>query len=122
MVNVNSGKNDELLEACPALRDYMTLVNRIRENRGQGNDVEDAIDKAVVSCIEDDVLKEFLLKHRTEVFDVCITEFNKDVYEEGIRAEGEAEGRAEERKRLLEQLQRAGLLQPEQAAQYAAVM
>ena len=66
----------------------MTLVNRIRENRGQGNDVEDAIDKAVVSCIEDDVLKEFLLKHRTEVLDVCITEFNKDVYEEGIRAEG----------------------------------
>ena len=71
----------------------MTLVNRIRENRGQGNDVEDAIDKAVVSCIEDDVLKEFLLKHRTEVLDVCITEFNKDVYEEGIRAEGrEARG------------------------------
>ena len=88
MININAGKNDELLEACPALRDYMTLVNRIRENRGQGNDVEDAIDKAVVSCIEDDVLKEFLLKHRTEVLDVCITEFNKDVYEEGIRAEG----------------------------------
>ena len=97
MININAGKNDELLKSCPALRDYMTLVNRIRENRGQGNDVEDAIDKAVVSCIEDDVLKEFLLKHRTEVLDVCITEFNKDVYEEGIRAEGRAEGREEGR-------------------------
>ena len=94
MVNINPGKNEELLSSCPALGDYMTLINEIRENRTKGEDVEDAIDHAVVSCIENNVLKDFLLKHRTEVLDVCLTEFNREIYEEGIRAEGRAEERA----------------------------
>ena len=88
--------------------------------------MEKAIDSAVVSCIQDDVLKEFLLKHRTEVLDVCITEFNKEVYENGIReegiakgrAEGIAKGRAEGIKNIIDQMLSAGIITPEQAAQF----
>lgn len=43
-------------------------------------------------CIEHDVLKTFLLKHRAEVKDVCITEYDEKTFVDGIRAEGRAEG------------------------------
>ena len=31
VININPDNNDNLLDACPALKDYMTLVCRIRE-------------------------------------------------------------------------------------------
>ena len=36
MYNLNPGKNEELLDACKPLKDYMTLVNKIREYQGSG--------------------------------------------------------------------------------------
>ena len=53
---------------------------------------EDAVDAAVTYCIEHNVLKPFLLKHRAEVKDVCITEYNEKTFVDGIRAEGREEG------------------------------
>lgn len=55
--------------------------------------LRDAIDAAVTYCIEHDVLKTFLLKHRAEVKDVCITEYDEKTFVDGIRAEGRAEER-----------------------------
>ena len=53
---------------------------------------EDAVDTAVTYCIEHNVLKSFLLKHRAEVLDVCITEYNEKSFVDGIREEGREEG------------------------------
>ena len=53
---------------------------------------EDAVDTAVTYCIEHNVLKSFLLKHRAEVLDVCITEYNEKSFVYGIREEGRKEG------------------------------
>lgn len=94
MININNGKNDDLLERCQPLRDYMTLVNKIRSNN-ETMELEDAVDEAVKYCIEHDVLKAFLTKHRAEVKDMCITEFNEKVFVDGVREEGRAEGRTE---------------------------
>ena len=52
---------------------------------------ESAVDAVVTYCIEHDVLKTFLLKHRAEVKDVCITEYNEKSFVDGIRAEGQNE-------------------------------
>jgi hypothetical protein len=92
MYNLNKGKNDELLIKCKPLSDYMELVNRIRQNQKNGMIVEAAVDRAVDSCIEDGILSEFLIGHRAEVRDMCITEFNEKVFVNGIRAEGIQEG------------------------------
>lgn len=94
MVNLNDGKNEDLLNNCRPLKDYMTLINEIRKNC-KTMEFESAVDAAVTYCIEHDVLKTFLLKHRAEVKDVCITEYNEKSFVDGIRAEGHAEGRAE---------------------------
>ena len=57
-----------------------------------------AKDAAVVSCINDGILTEFLSIHRSEVLDMCITEFDEKTFIEGIKEEGRKEGREEGQK------------------------
>lgn len=71
-------------------------INKIRKN-SETMDFEEAVDVAVTYCIEHDVLRAFLVKHRAEVKDVCITEYNEKSFVDGIRAEGREEGRKEGR-------------------------
>lgn len=99
-VNLNKGKNEELLCRCKPLADYMFLLQCIREKEAEGMEIEAAIDSAVQQCIECNILREFLVKHRAEVVNVCLTEYNEKVYTDAIRAEGHAEGLAEGEARL----------------------
>ena len=91
--NLNKGKNDHLLHLCKPLGDYMTLIGYIREYQTEGLDPKDAVDQAVQRCIAENILSSFLTKHRAEVMDVCITEFNEKAYVDSIRREGRAEER-----------------------------
>jgi predicted HTH domain antitoxin len=95
MYNLNSGKNDLLLDKCRTLSDYMTFVNKVKENRLSGMDKTVAVDKAVTDCIAGGILKNVLLKHRSEVASMVLTEFNEEVYKKGIYEEGFAEGKTE---------------------------
>jgi len=94
MYNLNKG-NDGLLDACRPLKEYMTLVQYIRSNMGNGMTVERAVDEAVKRCIAENVMKAFLIKHRAEVKSMCITEYNEKTFVDGIKAEGIAEGSLE---------------------------
>ena len=95
MYNLNEGKNDELLSKCAPLSDYMALVGRIKKNLLAGMASGKAVDEAIQSCIDDGIMSELLGKLRSEVMDMCITEYNEKVFVDGIRAEGRVEGRAE---------------------------
>ena len=53
---------------------------------------------AVDRCIKENVLKEFLLKHKAEVKDMVITEYNEEVFVNGIRNEGYEDGIAQGKK------------------------
>ncbi len=97
MYNLNDGKNIDLLNRCKPLKDYMYLINHIRKYL-EDYEVEEAVDLAVMDCIENDVLADFLLKHRAEVKDMCITEYNELSFVNGIREES----REEERNGILE--------------------
>ena len=87
MINLNKGKNDSLLAKCKVLSDYMYLIGLIKKYQ-KTMEFADAVDKAVVECIENDVLADFLIRHRAEVKDVCITEFDEKAFVNGIREEG----------------------------------
>ena len=39
--------------------------------------LEKAVDEAVTYCIDHNILREFLMKHKAEVIDVCITEYDE---------------------------------------------
>ncbi len=100
--NINYGRNKELLNTCKKLHDYSYFVSKVREYLRQGLVLSEAVDRAVLHCIEKDVLKELLEIHRTEVKQVILEEYDeelhmKTLYEEGLAAglaEGEAKGRA----------------------------
>ena len=98
MYNLNTGKNDNLLEQCRPLSEYMEFINRINRNI-ESYTIEEAVNIAVDSCIKDGVLAVFLKKHRAEVLDMCITEFNEKSFIEGIKEEGREEGIIEGEKR-----------------------
>ena len=87
--NLNTGKNDELLEKCRPLKEYMIFINKVREySDDKGVDIKTAITKAIDYCIEENIMREFLIKHKAEVFSVCITEFDEKIYEAELRQEG----------------------------------
>ncbi|MCM1181780.1 MAG: hypothetical protein NC337_00200 [Roseburia sp.] len=90
--NLNKGKNEDLLKNCRPLYEYMELVNRIRDNQKSGMDIKEAVNTAVDSCISAGIMTAFLSKHKAEVMNVCITEFDEEIYTEGIREEGREEG------------------------------
>ncbi len=90
--NLNAGKNDELLANCKPLSDYMTLINYVKELKLSGLDNAAAIDGAVDRCISEGILKEFLQKHRAEVIDMLLTEYNEEIIAEGYREEGYDKG------------------------------
>lgn len=92
MINLNQGKNLELLNACKVLSDYVTLIETIRKYQRLGKNIEDAVDYAIDECISKNILAEFLKKHRAEVRGMCITEYNEKVFVNGIREEGREEG------------------------------
>ena len=81
----------------------MTFVNKVRECKDSGMETEQAIDTAVVYCIDNDIMADMLLAHRAEVKDMCLTEFNEKVFIDGIREEG---GDDRDRKRIADMLSR----------------
>ena len=83
-VNINFGKNKKLLEQCQTLKEYAIYVKKVR-TYAKSMKVEEAVDRAVRECINEGILREFLLQNRKEaVFEVV----RKDEYEKGIQ-EGE---------------------------------
>ena len=96
MLNVNAKENEGLLKKCLVLEGYVTLVRYVQENQAAKMRMFDALDKAVQRCINENVLKEYLLKKRSEVMLMLLTEFNQELYERTIRGEG----RKEEHSRL----------------------
>ena len=97
MLNVNYGRNQELLGACKPLSEYAWLVNEI-QNAKDREEIESVIDTAITKLPEDFVIKSFLEAHRAEVKGMLLTEYNEVATMEMFREEGREEGRAEGRK------------------------
>lgn len=101
--NINCGKNRKLLEKCRFLREYMIFVDYVREyHRLAGfEELEHSIEQAIDRCIREDILREFLMKHRSEVVKVVKLDYTFDrqlmLEREDSREEGREEGRAEGR-------------------------
>lgn len=92
MINLNKGKNDALLAKCKVLSDYMTLINKINYYKKTIKNLKEAVETAVNECIAENVLVDFLRKHRGDVMCTCLTEFDEETYKKGLLEEGRAEG------------------------------
>ena len=123
MLNVNAGHNRELLQSCKTLADYAEYTACIRKY-AEEMDTEDAVECAIVECIQEGILEEFLRKNRAEAKRMSIYEYDQarhirqereDAWEEGW-SEGRNEGRQEEKRRVAARLAEMGMT-AEQIAQ-----
>lgn len=95
MLNINYGHNQELMKHCRRLEEYSIFVQCVREYIQSEPSVEDALEKAIDTCINQDVLADFLKKHRAEVTNMILTTYDKDLYEKTLKEDAREEGRAE---------------------------
>ena len=93
-ININKGQNEELKAACQTLQEYAEFTERAREHRKE-MELEDAIRTTIDECIQDGILKEFLLKNKAEVYHMCLYEFDVELHEKVLREEEREEGREE---------------------------
>ena len=87
--NVNAGRNSAIMESCVALAQYADFIQWVREN-SETMPAKDAVDAAVRQAIAQNYLNGFFKKHREEVVDVSLTEFNEEEFARNRLKEGEA--------------------------------
>ena len=62
--NINKGYNQDLLDNCHILYEYMYFVNCVKDNKRNGESNEKAIDHAIDTCIDNDILVDILKKQK----------------------------------------------------------
>lgn len=92
MLNINYGENAEMMNHCRILQDYSRLVYEVNKRRKVYKDFKTAIIEAVDYCIDNDILKDFLMVHKSEVLDMLLTEYDEKLHSETLRQEGFEEG------------------------------
>ncbi len=127
MLNVNVGRNGELLNACKPLGEYAWLVEEVRKNNTTNDEegMSSAIDKAISTMPKEYLIKPFLEAHRAEVKGMLLTEYNEaeqmELFKEDGRREGRVEGRAEGIIDTLISLVKDGILSIKDAAKRAGI-
>ena len=92
VLNINEGHNQKLMEQCQILKEYACFVARVRKHQ-KTLPVEAAVEQAVKECIQEGILREFLLKNRAKVIEMSIFEYNQKEEEELIRREENETGK-----------------------------
>ena len=111
MININYGKNKELMDACKDLSDYSIYVAKIRSymegnggkientpgNKNHSNKkykmtIEEAVERTIDDCIKEGILVDILTKFRAEVKKLSIFEYNARLHEETLKKEGYEDG------------------------------
>ncbi len=89
VLNINYGHNSHLMEQCKTLEDYAKFVAITRQFASEATDRKAALNDAILYCIQNHILEEFLRKYRMEVLGMLLEEFDVNKYERSLREEGE---------------------------------
>ena len=107
MLNINLGKNRELMRQCRRLEEYATFVEMVREQLDTGQELEAAVREAIRRCLRKGILADILVEHTEEVVEMFLTDYDFEEHmklerEENYavghadgKEEGKAEGKAE---------------------------
>ena len=100
MININYGRNKELMEACKPLKEYAWFVDRVRKNQKQykiknEESLKKSISEAIDALDDNSLIKPFLVKNRAEVENMCITEYDEEKAFAELKEEGREEGKIE---------------------------
>ena len=93
---ININKDADILSKCETLRGYMTFVNKTRcKTQVERKDVKQAVLEAIDECMEENILVDFFEKHREEVVEVSIYDYDEEKVRKTLADEAREEGVAE---------------------------
>lgn len=87
-------KQQKRQRQCRTLEEYMKYVDRVRKYAAS-MPMEQAVDRAVDECINEGILKDFLLANKAEVKRMSIYEYDEEATRQAIRVEEYERGRAD---------------------------
>ena len=74
------------MEQCQTLKEYAQYVARVRKYVSSNElSLEEAVEKAVTECINENILRDFLSSNRAEVINMSIFEYDKELEEKKLR-------------------------------------
>ncbi|SET19761.1 RpnC/YadD family protein [[Clostridium] polysaccharolyticum] len=76
-VNINLGKNDDLLSKCKPLSDYMQYISKVR-TKAETMKLSQAVGQAVNESISEGILSDFLTKYKAEAIEMSIFEYDEE--------------------------------------------
>lgn len=95
MLNINYGHNKKLMEKCERLKEYAIFIARVRKYTVESvANLEVAITYAMEECIKEGILADILTEQKSEVLELLLSTFNRELYEQGLREEGAEEAGA----------------------------
>ena len=103
MLNINRGRNKEIMDACRPLSEYSNFIADVRQLYSETGDKDYAVETAILNLPGDSEVRTFLESNLAEVKMKCLTEYDaerereieREQYREVYLAKGIAEGRAE---------------------------
>jgi len=101
--NINQGRNSEILKKCKTLDNYSIFIEKIREY-GKDLPLDKSIRAAVKYCVENDILKQFLRNHGSEIINMLTDDITIDEIVAIRCEEAREETREEDRNYFLELL------------------
>ena len=93
LLNINSGYNNDIVNACKTLSDYVIYTSRVREY-AELVDIEEAVERVITECIAEGILADFLTRYRNEAKKMSIYEYDEERQRIWDREEGERIGLA----------------------------
>ena len=72
------------------MRDYMIFVDKVRRY-SQEQTLEDAVERTIQECMEEDVMTDFLKRNRAEIVKMYLSEYDEERQREFDREEGKME-------------------------------
>ncbi len=100
LLNISGSNNQKLKEACRTLGEYAIYTDKIRAYTEE-MELPEAVDRTMDECIREDVLREFLMKHRAEARAMSIFEYNQERHMQQEREAGIEKGRRQGEEQLL---------------------
>lgn len=107
LLNICGDNNKALKDACRTLREYAIFTDKMRKYT-KTMDIETAAERAIEECIREDILREFLTKHRAEVRTVSIFEYDQEKHIRQEREQAFAEGEKSKLNELIQKKLRKG--------------
>lgn len=92
--NLAAGKSETLKGLCRPLNEYSIFSNQYKKLRKQNLTIDEAVRNSIQYCIQNNIMKDYLLDNEKEVIDMFGFEWNEKEEREALLELGEARGEA----------------------------